>query len=109
MTVKWPRLSHHIAAAFGNCFYILLDFKSLESHIPFYQSALGEGLEYELTFNYYSREVRATGDDLATSKIENINLEFDMVSQRYLVRIICNQYTRHLPTPVWPHPPPQKN
>ena len=37
-----------IADAFGNRFYIPLDFELLESHMPFYQSALGNRLEYEL-------------------------------------------------------------
>ena len=32
----------------------MLDYELLESHMPFYQSALGDRLEYELTFNNYS-------------------------------------------------------
>ena len=39
-----------IADVFGNRFYIPLDFELLESHMLFYQSALGNRLEYELTF-----------------------------------------------------------
>ena len=53
-----------IAAAYGNRYHIPLDFELLESHMPFYQSALGDRLEYELTFNDYSRVVVATGDAL---------------------------------------------
>ena len=41
--------------AFGDRFYIPLDFELLESHMPFYQSALGDRLEYELTFKDHSR------------------------------------------------------
>ena len=40
-----------ISEAYRNRFYIMLDFKLLESHMPFYQSGLGDRLEYELTFN----------------------------------------------------------
>ena len=40
-----------IADAYGNRFYIPLDFDLLESHMPFYQSALGDRLDYEFTFN----------------------------------------------------------
>ena len=43
-----------IAEAFGNRFHTPLDFELLESHMPFYQSALGDRLEYELVFNDYS-------------------------------------------------------
>ena len=43
-----------ITDTFGNRFYVPLDFELLESHMPFYQSALGDRLEYELTFNDYS-------------------------------------------------------
>ena len=51
-----------IADAFGDRFFTPLDLKLLESHMPFYQSALGDRLEYELTFNDYSRVIQATGD-----------------------------------------------
>ena len=64
-----------IAAAYGNRYHIPLDFELLESHMPFYQSALGDRLEYELTFNDYSRVVVATGDAAASYSIENIALE----------------------------------
>ena len=51
-----------IADAFGDRFFIPLVFELLESHMPFYQSALGDRFKYELTFNYYSRVIQATGD-----------------------------------------------
>ena len=37
-----------IADAFGDRFFTPLDFELLESHMPFYQTALGDRLEYEL-------------------------------------------------------------
>ena len=40
-----------IAEAYGNRYYIPLDLELLESHMPFYQSALCDRLENELTFN----------------------------------------------------------
>ena len=85
-----------IAAAYGNRYHIPLDFELLESHMPFYQSALGDRLEYELTFNEYSRVVVATGDAAASYSIDNIALEFDMVTQPDLARQIRNQYAGRL-------------
>ena len=81
-----------IADAFGNRFYIPLDFELLECHMPFYQSALGDRLEYELTFNDYSRVIRATGDTDASYDIENISLEYELVTHPELARMIANQY-----------------
>ena len=40
-----------IADAFGDPFFTPLDFELLERHMPFYQSTLGDRLEYVLTFN----------------------------------------------------------
>ena len=85
-----------IADAFGNRFYIPLDFELLESHMPFYQSALGDRLEYELTFNDYSRVIWATGDADASYRVENLSLEYDMVTQPELARMIANQYNGRL-------------
>ena len=44
-----------IAAAYGNRYHIPLDFELLESHMPFYQSALGDRLEYELKVSEWQR------------------------------------------------------
>ncbi len=85
-----------IAAAYRNRYDAPLDFELLESHMPFYQSALGDRLEYELTFNDYSRIVVATGDAAASYLIDNIALEFDMVTQTDLARQIRNQYAGRL-------------
>ena len=74
------------ATAYGIRFYILLDFELLESRMPFYQSALGDRLEYELTFNDFQTVIQATGD-LSASKCvihhRNISLEYayDTVTQ----------------------------
>jgi len=85
-----------VADVYSNRFFIPLDFELLESHMPFYQSALGDRLEYELTFNDYSKVIKATGEAavLAATKytIDNICLEYDMVTQQDLARMIRNQY-----------------
>ena len=85
-----------ISAAYGSRFYIPLDFELLESHMPFYQSALGDRLEYELTFNIRSHVILAKDDPNASCSIENISLEYDMASQPDLARMISNQYPGHL-------------
>lgn len=85
-----------IAAAYGNRFHTPLDFELLETHMPFYQSALGDRLEYELTFNDYPRVVVADGDAAASYTVKNIALEFDMVTQPDLAKQIRNQYAGRL-------------
>ena len=64
--------------------------------MPFYQSALGDRLEYELTFNDYSRVTQATGDVDASNHIGGISLEYDMVPLPEPARMIDNQYKGHL-------------
>ena len=86
-----------IANAYGSQFYIPLDFELLKSHIPFYQSALGDHLEYELTFNDYSWVILATGGAVASYSIGNITLEFEMVTQPNLALQILNQYASRMP------------
>ena len=81
-----------IANAFGDRFFTPLDFELLESHMPFNQSALGDRLEYELTFNDYSRVIQATGDADASYHIGGISLEYDMVTPPELARMIDKQY-----------------
>ena len=82
-----------IKDAYGNRFYVPLDFELLESHMPFYQSALGDRLEYELTFNDYNRVIHAEDDSDASYSIGGISLEFDVVTQPELARMVRNQYT----------------
>lgn len=60
--------------------------------MPFYQSALNDRLEYELRFNEYSRVIQATGDANASYAIRNISIEYDLVTQQELARMIDNQY-----------------
>ena len=85
-----------IAAAYGNRFFIPLDFELLESHMPFHQAALGDRLEYELTFNDYARTILATDDAAASYTVENISLEFDQVTNVELARLIRGQYASRL-------------
>ena len=80
-----------IADAYKNRFCIPLDFELLESHMPFLQSALGDRLEVELTFNDYDKVIKST-DTSASYIIKNICLEFDMVSDTELARQIRQQY-----------------
>ena len=79
-----------IATAYGNRFCIPLDFELLVSHAPYYQSALGDRLEYELLFNDNNRVINAHADSSYT--IDNISFEYDMVTQPDLARQIKNQY-----------------
>ena len=81
-----------IADAFGDRFFTHLDFELFESHMSFNQSALGDRLEYELTFNDCSRVIQATGDVDASYHIGGISLEYDMVTLPQLARMIDNQY-----------------
>ena len=85
-----------IADAFGDRFFNSLDFELLESHMPFYQSEMGDRLEYELTFNDYSRVIQATGDVDASYHIGGISLEYDIVTLPELARMINNQYKGRL-------------
>ena len=86
-----------IANTYKNWYYVPLDFELLESHIPYYQSGLGGQLEYELTFNNNSRVVVHTTDDTTASyAVENISLEYDIVTHQELSRAIRNQYSSRL-------------
>ena len=58
--------------------------------MPFYQSMLGDRLEYELTFNDYSRAIQATDDADASYDIENISLEYEIITQPELADMISN-------------------
>ena len=81
-----------IADVFGDRYFTRLDFELLESHMPFYQSAQGDRLEYELAFNDFSRVIPAAGDANASYHIGGISLEYDMVTLPELARMIDNQY-----------------
>ena len=81
-----------ISDAFKNRFCVPLDFELLETHMPFYQAGLGDRLEYELTFNDYKSVIRST-DASASYTVKNISLEFDMVSDPELSRMIRQEIT----------------
>ena len=83
-----------IADNLGNRFYIPLDFELLESHMPFYQAALGDRLEYELTFNQYKEVI--VGETNMKYEIKNIALEFDKVTEHDLAREIRSLYNGSL-------------
>ena len=57
---------------------------------------LDDRLEYELLFNDFSRVIQATGDTDASYSIENISLEYEMVTQPEQARMIHNQYKGRL-------------
>ena len=80
-----------ISEAYGNRFFVPLDFEILESHMPFYQAGLGDRLEYELTFNEYGSTVQTTAASTSYT-VENISLEFDKVTNAELARLIRSQY-----------------
>ena len=85
-----------IATAYGNRFYIPLDFELLNTHLPFYQATLKDRLSYDLTFNEYGRVI-ISSDTTAAYKISNISLEFDIVTHRELAKLVYNQYQTKLP------------
>ena len=64
--------------------------------MPFYQSALGDRLGYELTFTDCSRVIQATGDADASYHIGGISLEYDIVTLPEMARMIDNQYKSRL-------------
>ena len=82
-----------IAKMYSNRFYIPLDFELLETHMPFYQSALASRVEYVLRFNTYDRVIQAASDPNAIYTIDNISLEFDTVQHDDLARLIRTQYS----------------
>ena len=64
--------------------------------MPFFQSALGDRLEYELTFNDYNRMIQAVRDVDASYNIGGISLEYYMVTLPELAGMIDNQYKDRL-------------
>ena len=65
-----------IADAYKDRFCIPFIFEMLETHMPFYQSGLGDRLEFELTFNDCNKVIRSS-DKNVSYVITNICLEFD--------------------------------
>ena len=85
-----------VAHAFGNRFCIPLKFELLTHHSPFCQSALGDRLSYELSFQSYG-EVIVSSDTDASYRISGISLEFEIVTHPDLARLVKGQYESKLP------------
>ena len=81
-----------IAAAYGNRFYVPLDFELLTDHMPFYKSGLTDRFSFEMTFNDYGQVV-VSANNTATYQISNIALEFEKVTNEHLARAIQRQYS----------------
>ena len=88
-----------IADAYGNKFIIPLDFKMLDSAMPYYQAGLRNRLSYELKFNDYNRAIKsAVASPDAMYNITDISLEYDIVydivTQPDLERFIKAEYDK---------------
>ena len=86
-----PAKDNAIAEAYGDKFFIPLDFEMLESVIPYYQAGLRNRLCNEITTSYYNRVINSLKTD-ATYKITDISLEYDIVNQPNLTRHISDKY-----------------
>ena len=84
-----------IADAYKTRFYIPLEFELLTNHMPYYQAGLNDRLSYELTFNDYGRVIKST-DTGASYKISGISLEYEILTNAELARMIRNQYQNKL-------------
>ena len=80
-----------VANNLGNRFCIPLDFELLENNMPFCQSALGDRLEYEFTFNEFRNVV--FGEPNMKYVISNITLEFEKVTDQELASNIRSRYS----------------
>ena len=81
------------AKAYGNEFIIPLNFEMLDSAMPYYQSGLGNRLCYEITFNVYDRVLTSSAPKPdAKYKITDVSLEYEIVYQPDLVRLIAMKY-----------------
>ena len=82
-----------IADAYGNKFIIPLDFEMLDSVMPYYHGGLRNRLSYEIMFNDYNQVIKsAVASPVATYKIADISLEYDIVTQPNLARSIRFEY-----------------
>ena len=68
----------------------------LDSHMPFYQSAVRNMFGYELISNDYARVIQAIGNSNASFTIENSSLEFDVVTKPNRAEMIRHQYTNRI-------------
>ena len=84
-----------VANTYGNKFIITLDFEMLDSAAPYYQAGLRNRLCYEITFNDYNRVIKSAVSPKvpdAKSKITDISLEYEIVTQPDLVKSIRSEY-----------------
>ena len=82
-----------IAKAYGNKFIIPLDFEMVDSSISYYQAGLRNRLCYEITFNNYNRVIKsAVASPDAKYEINDISLEYEIVTQPTLARSIAGEY-----------------
>ena len=80
-----------IGTMYDNLFCIPLDFETLESHMPFFQSELKDRLSYELTFNNYG-SVIVSSDTNASYTITDIHLEFEVLTSPELATLLKRKY-----------------
>ena len=74
-----------IVDAYGNKFINPLDFKMLDSALPYYQAGLGNRLCYELTTNDYNRvskSAAASPDAKYKTELPNLQQHYQMLSIR---------------------------
>ena len=90
--VTYGEKDKDIADTYGNRLYVPLDFEPLTDHSPFYQARLADRLSYKLMFNNYSKVVTSTDAD-AKYRVGGISLEYEVVTNAELARIIKNQYS----------------
>lgn len=81
-----------IARAYGNRFFVPLDFELLTDHMPFHPSGLHGELRFDLTFNDCSQVIVSTNDK-TTYQISDATLEFEKVTHRNLAQTIKQQYS----------------
>ena len=82
-----------VADAYGNKFIIPLDFETLDSLAPYYQTGVGNRLCYEIMFNHYNEVINSSvAAPDATYKITDISLGYEIVTQPDLTRSIRSEY-----------------
>lgn len=82
-----------IADVLKNRFYIPLDNEILESHCPFLQSAFDDRLIYEFTFNKFENVLMGANNMIY--EINDLELEFDTVSDYSLAKEISSMYSQY--------------
>ena len=65
----------------------------LDSSAPYYQAGLGNRLCYEIKFNDYNRVIKsAVASPDAKYEIKDISLEYEIVTQHDLARLVADEY-----------------